>query len=915
MDLKIPENICKMANHTEIQPLRSTHDGSNTQSRFRVNGSNYHHNQVMADVNDSHIVSTATDLESSTIVITEDMTACMVVNLSGDMVMQSSDVVTHPQNMVVPCNTSTSGPFAVGEQCLVSEGYTISTQPREAIAIGSSSQDHNKLSSSISEGVALQSLSGCMLGSENSGKQSVRNKNDLKGSKSDLKEEQIDSDFVLKDKYSRNNDSNMVLVQAPKWKARDTAKTYNNILGFMPSDEDNQDFYDDLSETEDGRPKRKSAQRARKVWRFTHDIEDIGRTNGTKRQKRKSLLQRTCLNKNKEVFEEKINTNYQVTELPIWAKFLSSVRIMDGAWVVGIARSHSMLSQVLEAHSRMVLCDYIKSHPNNFKKRHSRKSQESRLMWRHQRIEFDGVPFAILSSNELKCIFGMKYKRKEKESKEDQEDQEHNNEEDVECSEEVLKAAKEEKEVKFSKTLYSKPLRNRRYKDVVYTGCPAKIVFKEINKYPGYAVPRDAKGKECKMMMSKLRHDMNCSGVTMAVEEMYHIILPLVSLHNHPMTGRARNIHPTVVSKIRELVGQGITAPRIIKKHLDNHVASEHLTDPVTPQHNDRAFYPHLRDISNIVYAQCKRLGIPTRKKGGEDLSDDSTLRKKKKLKKMHITEEGKEEDQSETNLVSIETAPIQASTLQEAVQTFCGGDMEDRSELGLGGGECAQADSGNSEETSGDPLREQQEAEALCNIIRGQLEQIKSITYNATQVTALRELYRSLQNVLEQSQHLLPQDSAVQDAATTTNYIIEESVVGGQDIPVPATEQLVISEQDSTHEDFSGSSKGRGHRATLNKNLVRPFDVGATVMTTEHHPVTSSVAVAQVHGVPQIASGPHQVVPHLTPATPAGSTLQPVCGTGQEPQHQLVHYTQPQYLYYIQEVSDAVQAWTYTTS
>lgn len=49
-----------------------------------------------------------------------------------------------------------------------------------------------------------------------------------------------------------------------------------------------------------------------------------------------------------------------VQDLPVWAQRLTSVRVLDNKWVVGVASSSDILQQTLEGHSRSVLCDYIK---------------------------------------------------------------------------------------------------------------------------------------------------------------------------------------------------------------------------------------------------------------------------------------------------------------------------------------------------------------------------------------------------------------------------------------------------------------------------------------------------------------------------------------------------------------------------
>jgi len=73
--------------------------------------------------------------------------------------------------------------------------------------------------------------------------------------------------------------------------------------------------------------------------------------------------------------------------------------------------------------------------------------------------------------------------------------------------------------------------------------------------------------------------------------------------HSHPLVGTARRMHPTIRSKIFELVEDGITNSKVIKKLLRKFVKTISKEDSVLPDPTDRAFYPLEKDIINAVHA------------------------------------------------------------------------------------------------------------------------------------------------------------------------------------------------------------------------------------------------------------------------------------------------------------------------
>lgn len=646
-------------------------------------------------------------------------------------------------------------------------------------------------------------------------------------------------------------------------------------------------------------PRRKSARRARLKWKSLEEEDNvIRRINFLKKRKHYPL---SPSDKGKAF--NSLKPELPLADVPVWAQYLTSVRVIDGKWIYGIASSKAILHQALEGHSRSILCDYIKSHPCNFEKRRNARSQECRIMWQHKRVMFDGVPFIIASSEDLKCTFGMNYKFKKKKNDEVADmsvPDEFMNEGDKGKSEENNRV--EEKKSKVSRTP------KKAYKDVMFTSCPAKITVKVIVKYPGYAVHPLSFPAERKVRLKALRTALSKKS-DVEKEELYYVTLPLGSAHNHEFTGRSRNIHPSIIAKVKELVHSGITAPKVIKKLLDNHVQIEHGRDVVTPHPDDRAYYPKVKDIGNLVYNYCKKMGISSKRKSIGAPAD--VMPGKKKHHKSLQSEENNEEC---CNSAIADNLPLQASTLQEAVQTFCT-DEPDRGNVSVGGEQECNPVTAVMPNTSS-------EVASLAEMVRGQLDSLRNITYSLTEASSLQELYQSLQGILSHYTPVNPQilqGSLGNGTAPTAAFIIHESVidplaVGEESLQVGVSEAIPSSLTVPVRDTNSIVTTAKFRNAQMVENAhLRQFKPPVALqclatnvvptLTMSHLPRSSNPASEQ---------GPAHIVtslPSNSAASPATvsitqPTYQAVAPVSQDASAVPVQLSLPPYFYYVQEVT-----------
>ncbi|XP_065920248.1 calcium-responsive transcription factor-like isoform X2 [Dysidea avara] len=253
--------------------------------------------------------------------------------------------------------------------------------------------------------------------------------------------------------------------------------------------------------------------------------------------------------------------------LPAWGLFLNDVHVKDG-FVNGFL-SEADIDKVLDLHGRACLTDYVKSHVDNFEKRHKNRGESSRLLWSYGTIPADGTPFIVISSQELQCQRGQpkKYHVKEEER---------------------------------SDHVYDKKPRTHLQKGRK-EGCPATGCVKKLLKFPSHTIPVESKRSEKQRVINDLKEKL----ASKSVEGLptYFVTLPMESVHNHKLIGATRRMNSDIRNKVQEFVSDNITNTKLIKRLLRKYVQRQYSSDVVKPHVTDRSYYPHERDITNCVHS------------------------------------------------------------------------------------------------------------------------------------------------------------------------------------------------------------------------------------------------------------------------------------------------------------------------
>ncbi|XP_045124882.1 uncharacterized protein LOC123512529 isoform X2 [Portunus trituberculatus] len=835
-----PASLCPPASDERARGRVSGIAGVGCHDRGHMQGSEgvpAPHQQVLA----------AGQTEGALVLGSEDLPRCVVVDLQGNVVVQETPPPPPPHS------TTTPTPYLVDQPILVQVGPDMARQGTQTHSNGG--------------------LDGALDGTHC---KPPTAKNGVDGSSSPRVAEQTSGGRKVE--------------FGPRWSFKEVeVKEEHGAKDTNASEEST----GGESDAEAGRPRRKSAKRARQRWKTIGEVEGGRAGVGRVRRHHPGPPPRDR-SQGKAEDGERPWAGDTGEELPVWARRLSSVRVVDGQWVVGVASTSEVLQQTLEAHSRSVLCDYIKSHPSSLEQRHRAKCQASRIMWHHQRIRFDGVPFTILSSNDLKCAFAMNYKLKRKNKGSGGSQQRKGRVEGVEFGAEgqIGTDGGDGGDVEdlqgsgvASQEGGKEVVPKKKYKDIWFTSCPARITVKVIVKYPGYAVGIGAVAGERKAVMKALRRDL-AQGISPQREELYHVTLPLRRLHNHPLQGRSRGIHPSIDGKVVSLLQEGVTAPKAIQQLLERHVEAVTAGDLVLPHPDDRAFHPRLKDVANLVYTRCRQMGITARRRPPDQAPFEAPHKKRRRPKRPR--EDGEMEGETEVGCGE----PLGASTLQEAVQTFCTEESERGSDGGVGEARGDRSDVG------------------LAELVRGQLDTLRGLTYTMQDTAALQEVYQGLQALI--NQYMAPTGPTLAGGgltevpSATATFILQDSAVdpltitSGAPCVAEVPDTLALQEK-----DMGEAGKVRGSAAL---RQLRP-PVALQCVTTSMVPTV----VSQLPRAPNHAPPAHVVTSPAAPAPPTYQTLAPVAQDGPPP----VHLSLPPYFYYVQEVTvpETSQTWTYSTS
>ncbi|XP_076028661.1 uncharacterized protein LOC143017738 isoform X2 [Oratosquilla oratoria] len=134
--------------------------------------------------------------------------------------------------------------------------------------------------------------------------------------------------------------------------------------------------------------------------------------------------------------------------------------------------------------------------------------------------------------------------------------------------------------------------------------CPAKIIVREIVKFPCYKMHVDSVRRR-KSISAQLRKDIAKDRVQGGDFRMY-VDLPLEEDHKNHVTGIEagvlQSVDKRVVDQIYALVNEGICNVDEVKHHLVSFVHDELFQQHNLPASNNRRFFPRRKDIQNHIY-------------------------------------------------------------------------------------------------------------------------------------------------------------------------------------------------------------------------------------------------------------------------------------------------------------------------
>jgi len=183
--------------------------------------------------------------------------------------------------------------------------------------------------------------------------------------------------------------------------------------------------------------------------------------------------------------------------------------------------------------------------------------------------ESSGIPFISLGQKRFDCHHGQR-RRVKKKAKEEQVDQSN------------------ETPVKSRKRIASKKL-----------GCPAKVIIKEMMRFPGYKVEMKSEYKK-KVASHKLREAIKSCNVENQ-ERFFELTIPSISTHRNHAIGiddsSCQEIDHELSKKIADYVKSGVRNPDEMKQLLKMYVKYEIFPSKELPQGTNSRFYPSIKII------------------------------------------------------------------------------------------------------------------------------------------------------------------------------------------------------------------------------------------------------------------------------------------------------------------------------
>ncbi|XP_076055655.1 calcium-responsive transcription factor-like isoform X2 [Oratosquilla oratoria] len=190
-----------------------------------------------------------------------------------------------------------------------------------------------------------------------------------------------------------------------------------------------------------------------------------------------------------------------------------------------------------------------------------------------EKFGFDGIPFIYVGTRVLECQYGVDRNLGQKRK---------------------WKERKTEGDVLFRK---SKKM-----------NCPAKIVLREIVKFPMYRVTQNSEWK--KKQMSRLLREAILRDELVCTERRFYVELPRLEDHQHQEAvaseGKIRSIEHVIderlMSQVEILVMQGMRSVDQLQQHLVCYVENELFANETPPPRPNRKYYPSKKDVRRLAY-------------------------------------------------------------------------------------------------------------------------------------------------------------------------------------------------------------------------------------------------------------------------------------------------------------------------
>nr|XP_047127050.1 uncharacterized protein LOC105844598 [Hydra vulgaris] len=206
-----------------------------------------------------------------------------------------------------------------------------------------------------------------------------------------------------------------------------------------------------------------------------------------------------------------------------------------------------------------------------------------------QQIMFSGVPFIIVGSKHLDCTHGVNHTISRK----------------MRNQAEKLKA----KDTVNSATMYAKS----RFlsQDTKKMNCPAKITIRDVVYFPDFKAEANTERRK-RTVAEKLKEDWSNKKETFNFDRKIVVNFPLEDEHKGHLVGKraglSLQVDSKIISKIYQLVGEGIRNPREMQRSIRVYVKDELFRGLELPPTSSRRYYPKIQDIRNHMYKAATKL-------------------------------------------------------------------------------------------------------------------------------------------------------------------------------------------------------------------------------------------------------------------------------------------------------------------